>query len=132
MHDYLAVVQARDVRVRCYFITLVKIEKPMRLLIMLVAVLAFGADLNRPAAADNDVVGKVVAGYQGWFACAGDGTPVGNLKRWAHWSRGAAPAPGNQSFELWPDVREFGTDHTFPTGYATAAPPGSFPPIKSA
>lgn len=70
--------------------------------------------------ADGDVVGKVVAGYQGWFACAGDGTPVGGgLNRWVHWASGKAPSPGHQSFELWPDVREFGAEHTYQTGYAT-------------
>lgn len=90
----------------------------MRFLMLLAAacVLAFG--VNRSASADNDVVGKVVAGYQGWFACAGDGTPLGSLNRWVHWSRGTAPAPSSQSFELWPDVREFGMEHTYPTGYA--------------
>jgi hypothetical protein len=61
----------------------------------------------------GDVVGKMVVGYQGWFACAGDGDPRGN---WVHWSRGTAPSPGNQTFELWPDVREYTT--TFQTGYA--------------
>lgn len=71
-----------------------------------------------PADADNDIVGKVVAGYQGWFACAGDGTPLGDAGRWVHWSRGAAPAPGSQTFEMWPDIRDFGTAHTYPTGYA--------------
>lgn len=73
-----------------------------------------GASAN----ADNEVVGKVVAGYQGWFACAGDGAPLGDTGRWVHWSPGTAPAPGHQSFELWPDVRDFGPQHTFPTGYA--------------
>ena len=76
--------------------------------------------LGGRAAADNDVVGKVTAGYQGWFACAGDGSPVGGgMSRWVHWSRGTAPSPGNQTFELWPDVREFGDAHTYPTGYAS-------------
>lgn len=61
----------------------------------------------------GDVVGKLVVGYQGWFSCAGDGSPVNN---WRHWRANAAPAPGAQSFELWPDVREYA--QTFATGYA--------------
>ena len=85
------------------------------LLILLCAVACCGGR----AAADGDVVGKVVAGYQGWFACAGDGTPFGDLNRWVHWSNSTAPAPGHQTFELWPDVREFGPEHTYPTGYAS-------------
>ena len=47
---------------------------------------------SRPVRA-GDVVGKVVVGYQGWFSCAGDGSPVNN---WGH-----------QNLEMWPDVREY-------------------------
>jgi hypothetical protein len=84
---------------------------------ILVATLALG--MSQAALAEGgDIVGKVVAGYQGWFACAGDGTPVGSLNRWVHWSRGGPPAPGKQTFEIWPDLREFGINHTFQTGYA--------------
>lgn len=61
----------------------------------------------------GDVVGKLVAGYQGWFGCAGDASPFNS---WRHWSATGAPAPNNQRFELWPDVREYTT--TFQTGYA--------------
>lgn len=72
-----------------------------------------------PTFASNDIVGKVVAGYQGWFACAGDGSPVGSgLNRWVHWSGGGAPSPGHQSFEIWPDTREWNLQHTYQTGYA--------------
>ncbi len=71
-----------------------------------------GLDFDDKALATSDVVGKVYAGYQGWFAAAGDGS---TRNRWVHWSRGTTPSPGNQTFELWPDVREFST--TFQTGY---------------
>jgi hypothetical protein len=42
----------------------------------------------------------VICGYQGWFACYGDGSPV---DRWNHWCGGKyqsdtpKPSPGNQS-----------------------------------
>jgi hypothetical protein len=61
----------------------------------------------------GDVVGKLVVGYQGWFGCAGDGSPI---NAWRHWRANTAPAPNNQSFELWPDVREYA--QTYPTAYA--------------
>ncbi len=32
--------------------------------------------------ATGDIVGKLVVGYQGWFACAGDGSPS---NAWVHW-----------------------------------------------
>ncbi len=62
----------------------------------------------------QDVIGKLVVGYQGWFACQGDGSPK---NAWNHWAKNSTiPAPNNQTFELWPDVREF--SKTYQTGYA--------------
>jgi F5/8 type C domain-containing protein len=63
----------------------------------------------------GDVVGKITVGYQGWFACPGDGAPIGG---WWHWSRDRfqPPSPSNTTIESWPDMREF--DH----GYSTAYP----------
>src|SRR5207302_9078738 len=61
----------------------------------------------------GDVVGKLSVGYQGWFTCKGDSSPRSS---WFHWSGGAGPSPGHQSFELWPDVREY--SKTYQTGYA--------------
>lgn len=65
------------------------------------------------SAFSQDVVGKLVVGYQGWFACQGDGSP---RNTWVHWSAGTQPSPGNQKFELYPDVREY--TNTYQTGYA--------------
>ncbi|MEU5942813.1 discoidin domain-containing protein [Micromonospora sp. NPDC047548] len=73
---------------------------------------------TRPAAAASppgDVVGKITVGYQGWFACAGDGAPIGGWWHWsANWSQ--LPSPSNTAIVAWPDVRDF--TRTYPTGYA--------------
>ena len=63
----------------------------------------------------GDVVGKISVGYQGWFACPGDGAPIGG---WWHWSqdRFQPPSPSNTTIVSWPDVREF--DHKYTTAYA--------------
>jgi hypothetical protein len=54
--------------------------------------------------------GKVMAGYQGWFRCPGDGSKLG----WVHWSRDAARiAPGTLSFEMWPDMSEYSRGERF-------------------
>src|SRR5205085_9610726 len=37
---------------------------------------------------------------------------------WVHWSRGTAPSPGNQTFEIYPDISEY-TSGLFNTAYAT-------------
>ncbi|GGK20849.1 hypothetical protein GCM10011583_60970 [Streptomyces camponoticapitis] len=68
-----------------------------------------------PAASPpGDVVGKISVGYQGWFACKGDGSPIDS---WWHWSQNAGQPPslGNTTIKSWPDVREY--TRTFPTAY---------------
>jgi hypothetical protein len=67
------------------------------------------------ASAPGDVVGKVTVGYQGWFACKGDGAPIDD---WWHWSpdAGRAPSPANTGIKCWPDMREY--TKSYPTAYA--------------
>ncbi|MFF2093011.1 carbohydrate-binding protein [Paenibacillus sp. NPDC058174] len=61
---------------------------------------------STPQTTGGDVVGKVFAGYQGWFNAAGDGSPNGG---WIHWSKNSsAPGTGsNVNFDLYPDLREY-------------------------
>lgn len=61
----------------------------------------------------GDVVGKITVGYQGWFACIGDGSPI---NAWWHWSQNwaQAPSPTNNVLKGWPDMREY------TRGYQTA------------
>lgn len=58
---------------------------------------------------------KVMTGYQGWFRCPGDAAKQG----WRHWSRnGQRIAPETVTFEMWPDLSEFGADEKYPaTGF---------------
>ncbi|MER5891197.1 discoidin domain-containing protein [Streptomyces sp. NPDC001941] len=65
------------------------------------------------ASAPGDVVGKVTVGYQGWFACAGDGAPING---WWHWAQnwGQTPSASNKAIVAWPDVRDY------PATYRTA------------
>lgn len=58
------------------------------------------------AVRQGDIVGQVVAGYQGWFFAEGDGSDMG----WVHWSRRRmVPTAGSDAltFELYPDTREY-------------------------
>ncbi|QIQ06205.1 glycoside hydrolase family 71/99-like protein [Streptomyces liangshanensis] len=67
------------------------------------------------ASPPGDVVGKITVGYQGWFACIGDGAPI---NAWWHWSRNAGqpPSPSNTTIKSWPDMREY--SRTYRTAYA--------------
>ena len=66
------------------------------------------------ASPPGDVVGKISVGYQGWFACPGDGAPIGG---WWHWSRDRfqPPSSTNTTIVSWPDMRDY--THTYPTAY---------------
>jgi len=63
----------------------------------------------------GDVVGKITVGYQGWFACKGDGSPI---DAWWHWSNdwGKTPTLALSSIKSWPDVRDYTS--TFASGFA--------------
>ena len=67
------------------------------------------------ASPPGDVVGKITVGYQGWFACKGDNSPING---WWHWATnwGQPPSPSNQGIKDWPDMREY--TQSYQTGYA--------------
>ncbi|MBR7833541.1 carbohydrate-binding protein [Actinospica durhamensis] len=67
------------------------------------------------ASAAGDVVGKITVGYQGWFACIGDGAPI---DAWWHWSNNEAqaPSPSNNNIKAWPDMTGYAKGYQ--TGYA--------------
>ncbi|MET0132254.1 MAG: glycoside hydrolase family 71/99-like protein [Kibdelosporangium sp.] len=66
------------------------------------------------ASPPGDVVGKITVGYQGWFACSGDGAPING---WWHWSDNWSQPPslGNNVIKAWPDMREY--SRTYRTSY---------------
>jgi hypothetical protein len=48
--------------------------------------------------------GKLMFGYQGWFGCPGDGSP---LDAWEHWfRRGTGASLSTLRVDMWPDVSE--------------------------
>ena len=62
---------------------------------------------------------KLMFGYQGWFACPGDGSP---LAAWEHWfRRGDQAAPGTLRVDMWPDVSELGADERCDTPLTLAS-----------
>lgn len=66
------------------------------------------------ATVDADTMsGKLLFGYQGWFGCPGDGSP---LRDWHHWFRGGEPASAaSVRVDMWPDVSELAPDERCPT-----------------
>ena len=90
----------------------------MKTKLLILAGMYAALSISQPAMAASpvgDVVGKVSVGYQGWFACAGDGSPNNN---WTHWANDSsqAPSPSNIHVKAWPDMREYTT--TYQTAFA--------------
>ncbi len=62
------------------------------------------------------LTGKVMAGYQGWFAARGDASQRG----WAHWELQGRFEPGSCKIDLWPDVRELSSPERYATPFLHA------------
>jgi hypothetical protein len=61
-----------------------------------------------PRATVSTMEGRVMAGYQGWFATPDDGSTMG----WVHYGNGRL-APGHCTFEAWPDMSELTEDEQY-------------------
>ncbi len=97
---------------------------PLLLSLFLGGLLAWLPAPEPPATVPADtLVGKVICGYQGWFACPGDPLNVG----WIHWSRSRARiAPDTLTFEMWPDMSDYSPSERYP------APGFTYPDGKQA
>jgi len=89
---------------------------------LLVFALVFNTASAQAPVDPSSIIGKVVCGYQGWFTCTGDGSPI---NRWTHWSITTAPQPGvapnpnpNLTFEAYPDVTSYNPASLFQTNFA--------------
>jgi hypothetical protein len=60
------------------------------------------------------LVGKVLAGYQGWFATPNDPDDLG----WRHWGRSSSvdPSPSQITVDMWPRLEEYPADQIYPAG----------------
>ena len=57
--------------------------------------------------------GKVMCGYQGWFAAEGDGSGRG----WTHFGGRNGLNPGHCTIDLWPDMSEMSKGEKFATTF---------------
>ena len=64
----------------------------------------------------STLTGKIMSGYQGWFAAEGDGCGRG----WYHWNGRNGFKPGSCKIDLWPDVSELDADERYATPFKLA------------
>jgi len=71
------------------------------------------AGVRNPGVDATTLTGKVMCGYQGWFAAEGDGSGRG----WVHFGRGKEFGPGHCTIDLWPDMSEMDPDEKYLTPF---------------
>ncbi len=80
-----------------------------------VLLLSLTAAHAAPPADPATLTGKLIMGYQGWFACPGDAARRG----WVHWSDAAGPAAA-PTVDLLPDMTDLPPAEHCPSGLAAA------------
>jgi hypothetical protein len=71
---------------------------------------------SAPGVDRSTLTGKVMCGYQGWFAAPGDGSGRG----WRHYPRRGQFKPGSCGIDLWPDVSDLDDDERYPSPFRLA------------
>ena len=61
----------------------------------------------------STIDGKVICGYQAWFNCPGDHSPIDNWFAWAY----PTPQIGNVDIELYPEISEYQEKDLFLNNY---------------
>jgi glycoprotein endo-alpha-1,2-mannosidase len=61
--------------------------------------------------------GLVMAGYQGWFNCEGDGADRG----WTHYSKDGKFEDGNCTIDYWPEMDEYKVKYKTPFKFANGS-----------
>jgi len=61
----------------------------------------------------DSLEGKIIFGFQGWFACPGDGNALGG---WVHWFARDQVSPDTTTVDLLPDVTDIPPAERCPTG----------------
>ena len=72
--------------------------------------------VHNPGVDTTTLKGKVMCGYQGWFAAEGDGSGLG----WVHFGRNKAFRPGHCAIDLWPDMSDMDDDEKYATPFKHA------------
>ncbi|HET9569811.1 MAG TPA: glycoside hydrolase family 71/99-like protein [Bacteroidales bacterium] len=93
------------------------LKSVMLLTVSLLSVMAFAGTKHGLTSAHTTINGKILCGYQGWFAAPTDGA---NLS-WKHYSintkSGQLFEPGACSIDLWPDMHEYDANESYQTAF---------------
>lgn len=80
-------------------------SKFLRLLTNLIVIILLQIFLCSNVMAQDQLTNKLMMGYQGWFLCEGDGSP---LDYWVHWFNSQSdPSLENLGIDFWPEMAEY-------------------------
>lgn len=79
---------------------------------------AFSQSRHAEASKFMTYKGLVMAGYQGWFNCEGDGANRG----WTHYSKNGKFEDGSCTIDLWPEMDEYEVKYETPFSFADGSP----------
>ncbi len=92
-------------------------RKRMHLVAIAITVVFIAAPAQRkhaPSSKFMSYTGLVMAGYQGWFNCEGDGADRG----WTHYAKNGKFEDGSCTIDLWPEMDEYKVKYKTPFTYA--------------
>lgn len=92
-------------------------KKRMYLVAIAITVVFIAAPAQRkhaPSSKFMSYTGLVMAGYQGWFNCEGDGADRG----WTHYAKNGKFEDGSCTIDLWPEMDEYKVKYKTPFTYA--------------
>ncbi|WP_455496728.1 T9SS type A sorting domain-containing protein [Coprobacter sp.] len=102
----------------------------LTLFLILIPGFIFGGTKHGNTSAFTTLNGKILCGYQGWFAALNDGSNL-NWKHYEITVNGTKRfEPGACSIDFWPDMREYDTDEQYETAFTL--PDGSPATVYSA
>jgi glycoprotein endo-alpha-1,2-mannosidase len=97
----------------------------MRIKILIAGLLILLFNCNLPAQLKHATKSKymtykglVMAGYQGWFNCEGDGADRG----WTHYSKNGKFEDGSCTIDFWPEMDEYKVKYKTPFRFADGSP----------
>lgn len=103
---------------------IIRLKYILFLFILQSTFVVWGGNRHGTTSAHTTLNGKILTGYQGWFATPADGAG----QSWKHYSistqrLGQAFEPGACSIDMWPDMREYPANEQYATAFTN--PDGS-------
>jgi len=86
--------------------------------ILLISVASFAQSRHAEQSKFMSYKGLVMAGYQGWFNCEGDGADRG----WTHYSKKGKFEDGHCTIDFWPEMDEYKVKYLTPFKFADGSP----------